>query len=64
MDNYCKDCLKRHIGCHGECDLYKAYRKWLDEVNEERNKRMREMQLLEGRKIDRKARRKHKEKRR
>lgn len=29
----CKDCTKRHIGCHAHCEDYKAFRKQLDEEN-------------------------------
>lgn len=32
--NKCKGCEVRHIGCHSVCELYLAYRKELDEVNE------------------------------
>lgn len=27
----CKDCDKRHIGCHAECESYKAWYKELTE---------------------------------
>lgn len=30
----CKDCTKRHFGCHKECELYKNWRKELDQFNE------------------------------
>ena len=26
----CKDCSDRHIGCHAECDKYKAFKKALN----------------------------------
>lgn len=25
MTNSCKDCTKRHIGCHSECEEYKQF---------------------------------------
>ena len=25
MTNSCKDCTKRHIGCHSECEEYKEF---------------------------------------
>jgi hypothetical protein len=34
----CKDCEKRHDGCHGHCEDYKAVREWLDGVNALRRK--------------------------
>ena len=30
----CKECTEQYIGCHVECESYKAYRKELDEINE------------------------------
>lgn len=32
----CKDCPKRHPGCHGDCEWYKAERKALDTENARR----------------------------
>lgn len=29
----CKDCEKRHIGCHSECDSYKEFRSAVDEFS-------------------------------
>lgn len=26
MKSPCKDCTERHSGCHGKCELYRAYR--------------------------------------
>lgn len=31
--NQCKDCTKRHLGCHSTCEIYIAYRKEKDERN-------------------------------
>lgn len=28
--NSCKDCQKRHIGCHGKCETYKAAKEELE----------------------------------
>ncbi|MCR0403046.1 hypothetical protein MKD05_15485 [[Clostridium] innocuum] len=33
MITVCKDCPKRHPGCHGDCEWYKAERKALDMEN-------------------------------
>ena len=33
MITVCKDCPKRHPGCHGECEWYKAERRALDKEN-------------------------------
>ena len=34
----CKDCNKRYIGCHSECNNYKKEREQLDKENKERRK--------------------------
>lgn len=34
-DCCCIDCTKRHIGCHGTCELYKA---WSEKYKEEAKK--------------------------
>ena len=34
--NKCKDCVDRHPGCHDRCDIYKAFRKELDDFNKKR----------------------------
>lgn len=31
--NECKDCTRRHLGCHSTCESYIAYRKAKDESN-------------------------------
>lgn len=36
MTNSCKDCPDRHIGCHGECEKYKAYCAKLEEERQRR----------------------------
>jgi len=29
--NCCKDCIKRHIGCHAKCEDYKMWKEeWLE----------------------------------
>lgn len=33
MITVCKECPKRHPGCHGDCALYKTERKLRDEEN-------------------------------
>lgn len=33
MITVCKDCPKRHVGCHGYCTLYKTEHKLLDKEN-------------------------------
>ena len=30
----CKDCKSRYVGCHAECEEYKAFRKEKDELNQ------------------------------
>lgn len=41
MTNYCKDCDHRELGCHGNCEAYKAYKQWNEERKlEDRAKRM------------------------
>lgn len=32
----CKGCQDRHVGCHGKCDRYLAFRKEADRLREER----------------------------
>ncbi len=32
----CKGCTSRHMACHDQCERYKEYRKYLDEINERR----------------------------
>lgn len=29
----CKDCQKRYVGCHAECESYIRYAKWREEQN-------------------------------
>ncbi len=36
MITVCKDCPKRHPGCHGDCEWYKTERKALDKENTRR----------------------------
>ena len=40
LDNPCKDCEKREVGCHQNCKLYKKYKVLLNEMKhkEQRNK--------------------------
>lgn len=37
----CKDCKRRHIGCHETCKDYIAFRKALDKFNKERYEKLR-----------------------
>ena len=30
----CLDCKDRTVGCHGNCERYREYREWLDDLNE------------------------------
>lgn len=32
----CKDCQKRYVGCHSECEEYQAFRKDYEEQKEKR----------------------------
>ena len=33
INSGCLECKDRHIGCHGACERYKAYREKIDERN-------------------------------
>lgn len=33
----CKDCTNRHIGCHGSCVQYAAYKERVAKANQRRN---------------------------
>lgn len=33
----CKDCDKRHIGCHAECEDYKAFKAEMDKIHAKRD---------------------------
>ena len=37
MFKACKDCEKRYVGCHGECETYKAEKAKNEELREKRN---------------------------
>ena len=32
MTYECKGCEKRYVGCHSECEAYKAYKEYLAEM--------------------------------
>ena len=32
VENKCYGCKKRQIGCHGKCEDYKSYKKYLEEI--------------------------------
>lgn len=32
----CKNCTDRQMGCHGQCERYKAYREVMDEAGRKR----------------------------
>lgn len=35
MDNPpCKDCEKRHVGCHSDCNNYKKFREYMNDKND------------------------------
>lgn len=34
----CKDCDKRHSGCHSQCEKYRDWRKKMDDAMEKRQK--------------------------
>lgn len=40
MNNPCKECPRRAVGCHGSCEDYGAYRKQLDAIIEARTAEM------------------------
>lgn len=33
MTNPCKGCTERRVGCHGGCEAYEGYRRYLDDQN-------------------------------
>lgn len=33
----CRDCKRRHIGCHANCKEYKEYKKMIEREKENRN---------------------------
>lgn len=34
----CKDCPERHENCHKSCKKYKAFRAWIDQINQNKAK--------------------------
>ena len=36
VESPCMDCPDRHVGCHGECEKYKAYDAALKEIRKAR----------------------------
>lgn len=38
MDNECKGCEERYVGCHDNCEYYKAYKQWLKDKKEQEQK--------------------------
>lgn len=44
----CKDCPKRHIGCHATCEDYIAFRKALDEENRKRHEKERIERMVDN----------------
>lgn len=36
VDSPCRGCERRHVGCHGRCGEYKAYRAAIDAHNAKR----------------------------
>lgn len=39
MDNECKGCENRYVGCHDECEYYKAYKQYLEDKKAQERKR-------------------------
>lgn len=49
MDNKCKGCTKREVGCHANCEDYKAYKEKLSEdYKKEYKERLLKNQLIES----------------
>lgn len=44
--NNCLNCEKREVGCHSNCDVYKEFRRQLDEQNEDIHKKKKSQQVL------------------
>lgn len=40
IENKCKDCKCRHIGCHSICSAYKQYKEQMNEIHQEKENRM------------------------
>ena len=38
--NSCQTCAERHVGCHGACERYAAYRARLDEMKAPRREEL------------------------
>lgn len=38
MNAPCKDCPERHENCHKSCEKYKAFRAWIDQINQNKAK--------------------------
>ena len=34
MESKCKNCQNRYVGCHDNCEDYKAYKQYLEEKKE------------------------------
>ena len=45
----CKDCEKRYVGCHSECEQYKEFRVARDEFKKEKEQRNIMTYYVEGR---------------
>ena len=44
----CKDCEERHLGCHSDCERYKAYREEWERITAEIWKAKKAEALTEG----------------
>ncbi len=44
-ESSCKDCEKRHSGCHSECEEYKEFQEKLMEYREIKNKEKIKMEM-------------------
>ena len=48
----CQDCQKRHVGCHGTCEKYKAQKSEWDAQRDEINRKKQNEYAMYGHKRD------------
>lgn len=48
MNNPCRECTDRQIGCHARCDMYKVWKSKVTQIREQiRDQRAKEQQILD-----------------
>ena len=61
MDNSCYGCTDRKVGCHSKCEKYKAYKEKHDAINAKMAHERYMDNLLDGKKIENRVRKKHRQ---